>query len=652
MKSKTLSLVLLSVISIIVFVSGCTGLDPTAIAKGNAMIKQFLNEHPNAKIVTTHFSTEQSANIIDQIRRDCDSPYINQKEFYRVTITDPDTNFYAVVWVDWKTQTVECAYKVGTEGNKTVDKPPQPGCGSHTTYKCDSGHLYWYDSCGNMQEKKEYCQNGCSENKCIECTSHATYKCSENHVYWFDSCGNKQEKKEYCQYGCFGDACSSQLNQTCTQGQTKSCGASNIGICKYGTQTCTNGNWGPCAGSVNATTEICGNKLDDDCDGQVDENCQNSCSDSDSNSGNPYFVKGTVGFCSMNNDCLSKADSCQDNSNLTEVYCKENGEIGYETYSCPWGCSSGACIIPPGCVDSDASLDYYTKGAVTISTNQTFTDYCACEPKTSLCSNDGLWEWYCENGGRRSIYYECPFGCSNGACSHSTQACTETDGGFNINVTGTTTGPEIETGNIVSKTDYCNENGYLVEYFCNNTDPGYIPGYVHHDLRYCPNGCSNGACNMMPIVPCGINTPCTLTRGQSGSTYINQNSYTITFIDANPTEALLNVSGTMRVIEKGAVCKTVAGGMSIPISVTDLVYSETSPTVTIVPCYCTGTSCEHLNELSYGSATFGLQTFTDSCKDNETVTEYCCFEDGGGMDGVHETTCPSGYHCWGGVCIS
>jgi hypothetical protein len=598
--------VLLSVLAGIVLVSGCTGLDPTAIAKGNAMIKQFLNEHPNAKIVATHFSAEQSANIINQIRQDCDNPYINQKEFYRVTITDPDTNLYAVVWIDWKTQTVECAYKVGTEGNKTIDKPPKPGCQDHASFKCDSGHVYWYDSCGNKQEKKEYCEYGCSDNTCIQ--------------------------------------------PACTEGQTRSCGSSNIGICKYGTQTCINGNWGACIGSVNASTEICGNQLDDDCDGTTDENCQNICSDSDSNTGNPYFIKGIVSYCEANGECIEKSDSCKDNNNLTEVYCKENGEIGYETFACPWGCSDGSCFSPPGCVDSDAALDYYTKGFVTISTNQTFSDYCACEPKTSFCSNDGLWEMYCENGGQLSMYYECPFGCSNGACSHSTQACTETDGGFNINVTGTTTGPEIETGSIVSKTDYCNENGYLVEYFCNNTDPGYIPGYVHHDLRYCPNGCSSGACNLMPIVPCGINTPCTLTRGQSGSTYINQNSYTITFIDANPAEAILNVSGTIRVIEKGAVCKIASGG-SIPISVTDLVYSETSPTVTIVPCYCTGTSCENLNVLSYGSATFGLQTFTDSCKDNETVTEYCCFDDGVGMDGVHETTCPSGYHCWGGVCI-
>jgi len=55
-------------------------------------------------------------------------------------------------------------------------------------------------------------------------------------------------------------------NCACTNGATKSCG-SNIGVCKYGTQTCVNGTWGTCVGGVNPTTEICGNNIDEDCNG-------------------------------------------------------------------------------------------------------------------------------------------------------------------------------------------------------------------------------------------------------------------------------------------------------------------------------------------------------------------------------------------------
>ncbi len=34
------------------------------------------------------------------------------------------------------------------------------------------------------------------------CISHSTYKCYYNDVYWYDSCGVKEEKKEDCLYQC------------------------------------------------------------------------------------------------------------------------------------------------------------------------------------------------------------------------------------------------------------------------------------------------------------------------------------------------------------------------------------------------------------------------------------------------------------------
>ncbi|HLD88882.1 MAG TPA: putative Ig domain-containing protein, partial [Candidatus Nanoarchaeia archaeon] len=57
---------------------------------------------------------------------------------------------------------------------------------------------------------------------------------------------------------------------------TQVCGISNIGACKLGTQTCVNGQWASCTGSVNPTAEIC-NAADDDCDGLTDENLYQQC---------------------------------------------------------------------------------------------------------------------------------------------------------------------------------------------------------------------------------------------------------------------------------------------------------------------------------------------------------------------------------------
>lgn len=58
----------------------------------------------------------------------------------------------------------------------------------------------------------------------------------------------------------------------CDSGQTKVCG-SYVGECKQGSQTCANGAWGQCLGSINPVTEACDGK-DNNCNLLVDENCQ------------------------------------------------------------------------------------------------------------------------------------------------------------------------------------------------------------------------------------------------------------------------------------------------------------------------------------------------------------------------------------------
>ena len=66
---------------------------------------------------------------------------------------------------------------------------------------------------------------------------------------------------------------------------TRSCGPSSDqvnapdGICEFGTSACNEGSWGECIGPVYAAdSDICGDGLDNDCDGLVDESCP-TCSD-------------------------------------------------------------------------------------------------------------------------------------------------------------------------------------------------------------------------------------------------------------------------------------------------------------------------------------------------------------------------------------
>jgi hypothetical protein len=67
----------------------------------------------------------------------------------------------------------------------------------------------------------------------------------------------------------------SSMSGSCTAGQTKACG-SNIGRCKTGTQTCTNGQWGECTGAILPIAELC-NGIDDDCNGKVDDGIACDC---------------------------------------------------------------------------------------------------------------------------------------------------------------------------------------------------------------------------------------------------------------------------------------------------------------------------------------------------------------------------------------
>src|SRR3954465_14519843 len=63
----------------------------------------------------------------------------------------------------------------------------------------------------------------------------------------------------------------------CTEGATQSCysgaaGTQGVGPCTAGSQTCgADGQWGACLGEVTPKGEVCGNSVDDNCNGHVDE---------------------------------------------------------------------------------------------------------------------------------------------------------------------------------------------------------------------------------------------------------------------------------------------------------------------------------------------------------------------------------------------
>lgn len=146
-----------------------------------------------------------------------------------------------------------------------------------------------------------------------------------------DVSGGTSVQSTHC--GCYGgayssdetcngidDDCDGKIDDggnCCKIGDKKQCGTSSmIGICSPGVAYCDDGIWGECVGAVTPVSEICGNGLDDNCDGVVDDGCRTytQCDDGKI----PYtgcICEGEVtdyGYCCGN---LIYFDGCPSSSN-------------------------------------------------------------------------------------------------------------------------------------------------------------------------------------------------------------------------------------------------------------------------------------------------------------------------------------------------
>jgi len=73
------------------------------------------------------------------------------------------------------------------------------------------------------------------------------------------------------------DDCDGEIDEGCgcVHGVVQGCGT-DVGLCEKGEQTCESGSWGECLNGIEPFAEVCGDGLDNDCDGKVDtddENC-------------------------------------------------------------------------------------------------------------------------------------------------------------------------------------------------------------------------------------------------------------------------------------------------------------------------------------------------------------------------------------------
>ena len=105
--------------------------------------------------------------------------------------TELDSDFASDTTTDEEEDTEDQETTDTSEEDESIEEDEE-SCTSHASEKCDSGDLYWYDSCGNREEKKEDCgEYGCTSGVC---NTYPPFSCSNG--ICFDPITNLEWQQE------------------------------------------------------------------------------------------------------------------------------------------------------------------------------------------------------------------------------------------------------------------------------------------------------------------------------------------------------------------------------------------------------------------------------------------------------------------------
>jgi hypothetical protein len=150
-------------------------------------------------------------------------------------------------------------------------KEPPAGFGHYTVAVTAAGEYIRFKVNGVWADQPEqYCESGNFTylNLTLSCTD-----CDGDGYNYTVDCNDDNPNihpgaVEVC--NALDDNCDGTIDNFTESCYTGPAGTLNVGVCRAGSHTCTNGVWNSCTGEVKPTSEVC-NSLDDDCDGYVDD---------------------------------------------------------------------------------------------------------------------------------------------------------------------------------------------------------------------------------------------------------------------------------------------------------------------------------------------------------------------------------------------
>ena len=485
---------------------------------------------------------------------------------------------------DWFGQTSsQHIQRLATKGTCTDQN------GMHTDYCADSNMLTDY-YCGPLLQDPKSCMattygcqaygfTGCSNGACINETvcSNECSSCDPNDgVDYVYRCNGNMLQRTYCGNYDSDSCCEIYADHGGSWFNYKDC--SGVEGCdgnmyRSNFQCLSTGVSGSCSSTLTSKCQLCGCAPGYTC--QSNGVCVDStyCTDTD---GGSIYVKGVTKGYDINSVLVENTDFCSNSLVLINNYCRD-GLAVQDHVNCPYGCQNGACISSKQydvVIKASDPSDSYVRdwNIFTVDPSGTYQGggvWSAGSPiKTAYFTKSGTWSlslnqgtYYLVIGQSGGASYGTYSGSitvdgaamtfANADVNHAipftvpyTATCTDSDGGENYYVKGTTTGL-IHGGGTSTLTDSCYPNNYygdgydyLLEYYCLK-DATDGKTYIQNNNVKCQVGCVNGACvnqscspgytygwtspsqlsyHIQTCVKSEVNVPCTYLSGTCNRT--------------------------------------------------------------------------------------------------------------------------------------